>query len=151
MEKAYITLKKDGLQTTIQSRHHIYHADEAVESGGTDTMVGPVEMTMGALGSCVAMTMKLYADRKGWPLDGVEVEVEVERFRGSDYPAYDGDEAYIHEIRQRIKLHGDLSAEQHERILEIGGKCPVHRLLATPTFWVETVLSADEKFEPQPE
>jgi putative redox protein len=147
MSKAYVTVQKEGLQTTVHTRHHVYHADEPEEAGGTDTMVNPVEMAMGALGSCIAMTMKLYADRKGWPLEQVEIEVEVERFRGKDYADNEGDERYVHEIRKRVKLHGDLSDEQRARIMEIGGMCPVHRIIATPTFWVETLLDNTEVIE----
>ena len=72
MSKAHITLR-EGLQTTIKSRGHVYHADEPESNGGSDTMVSPMEMALGALGSCIAITMRLYADRKGWPLEGVEV------------------------------------------------------------------------------
>jgi len=148
MSKTYVTVQKDSLQTTIHTRQHVYHADESVDDGGTDTMVDPEEMIMGALGSCIAITMKSYADRKQWPLESIEVEVEVERFRASDYPGYDGDERYVHEIRKRIKLHGDLTDEQRSRIMEIGSKCPVHRIIATPTFWVETLLDTATEFEP---
>lgn len=148
MGKAFVTLQSEGLQTTIQTRHHTYHADEPLDDGGTDTMVGPMEMAMGALGSCVAMTMKMYADRKKWPLEGVEIEIESERFKARDYDEYDGDERYIHEIRKKVKLLGDLTADQRTRILEIGGKCPVHRLIATPTFFKETLISEEEVFEP---
>jgi putative redox protein len=147
MAKAFVILKKDSLQTTIQTRHHTYNADEPVADGGTDSAVGPVEMTMGALGSCIAMTMKLYADRKQWPLDGVEIEVEVERFNAKDYDEYNGDARYIHEIRKKVKLLGDLTDEQRTRILEIGGKCPVHQLIATPTFFKEILLDTGEPFE----
>jgi len=142
MSKTRVTLT-DGYRTTIQSGNHVYHSDEPEEAGGTDTAVNPTAMTMGALGSCIAMTMKMYAQRKGWPLQSVEIELDYERFRGSNYAAYEGDERYIHEIRKAITLHGNLTEDQRERILEIGARCPVHRLIDTPTFWVETVLEAE--------
>lgn len=144
MSKAFVSLKKDRVQTTIQTRQHVYHADEPITDGGTDEMVNPVEMLLGALGSCIAMTMKLYADRKQWPLEGVEIEVEVEKFSANDYPEYHGTERYIHEIRKQVKLLGPLSEEQRQRILEIGSKCPVHRIIATPTFFKETLLENEE-------
>lgn len=149
MSKTQVSLS-GGLQTKITTRHHTYYSDEPESAGGTDTMVSPVEMTMGALGACVAMTIKLYAERKGWPLEGVDVELEVERFRGRDYPDYDGNERYVHEIRERVTLHGDLSDEQKSRMMEIGGKCPVHRIISTPTFWVEDLVEADTT-DPVPE
>ena len=147
MSKAYITLKNERLQTTIQTRQHTYHADESLADGGTDEMVNPVEMLLGALGSCIAMTIKLYADRKQWALEGVEVEIEVEKFNANDYPEYHGTERFIHEIRKKIKLLGPLTDEQRQRILEISNKCPVHRIIATPTFFKETLLESEEPVE----
>jgi putative redox protein len=151
MGKAFVTLENEGMQTTIHTRHHTYHTDEPFDAGGNDTMVTPMEMVMGALGSCIAMTMKMYADRKKWNLERVEVTVESERFNAKDYPEYEGDEHYVHEIRKRVKLFGDLSDDQRNRILEIGGKCPVHRLLATPTFFKDDLLSTEDPFAVVPE
>jgi len=147
MAKAKVILPKDGLQATIQSGNHTYYADEPIEDGGTDTGPTPTQMVMGALGACVAMTMRLYAQRKGWVLDGVEIELDFERFKGKDYPAYNGDERYIHEITKKIKLIGDLTQEQHDRIIEIGGMCPVHRLIASPAFFVEEVIQQEQAAE----
>jgi len=149
MSKATIVLPKEGLQATIQAGNHTFYADEPIEDGGTDTGPSPTEMVMGALGSCIAITMRLYADRKGWGLDGVEINLDFERFRGSDYEGYTGTERYVHEIRKGIVLHGDLTDKQRERILEIGGKCPVHRLLASPAFFVEEVLEQEKSAEAQ--
>lgn len=144
MSKAKVTLPKDGLQTTIQSGEHIYHADEPIDAGGTNTGPSPTEMAMGALGSCIAMTMRLYAQRKGWELEGVEIELDFERLKGKDYEAYDGDARYVHEITKNVTLHGDaLSSEQRARIIEIGGMCPVHRLIASPAFFVEKVIEQE--------
>lgn len=142
MSKATISLR-DGYKTEIKSRDHIYYADEPVSAGGEDSAPTPTEMAMGALGACIAITMKLYAERKGWDLQSVDIDLDFERFRGSDYPRYEGDERYIHEIRKGITLHGDLTPEQVDRIKEIGGKCPVHRLIATPSFFVEKVIAEE--------
>jgi putative redox protein len=85
------------------------------------------------------ITMQMYANRKGWPLEKAEVKLELERFNGSDYPAYKGDASFVHEIREDIVLHGSqLTDEQRERLLEISTKCPVRRVLANPTFFVES-------------
>jgi uncharacterized OsmC-like protein len=143
MSKAYVRLGNEGYRTEIKSRGHTYYADEPEDDGGLDSGPTPVEMAMGSLGACIAITMRLYAERKGWPLEGVEIDLDFERFKGADYAAYEGDERYIHEIRKAIKLHGDLTPEQRERILDIGGKCPVHRLIATPSFFVEQELAKE--------
>lgn len=145
MAKAKVILPREGYKTAIHSRNHVYYADEPLDEGGTDTGPTPMEMLAGSLGACIAITMRLYAERKEWPLEGVEVEIDTERFRGKDYTDYEGTEAYIHEIRKGIKLIGPLTEEQKERILKIGGKCPVHRLIATPSFFVEQVLAEEAR------
>ena len=145
MAKAKVVLPKEGLKTDIYSGNHLYHSDEPLEDGGTDSAPTPTQMLMGALGSCIAITMRLYAQRKGWPLDGVEIELDFERFRGSDYAAYNGDAAFVQEISKSIKLIGTLSQEQKDRILEIGGKCPVHRLLLSPNFFVDKILAEENE------
>lgn len=147
MSKAKIILPKEGVQTTIVSGNHTYYADEPIEDGGTDTGPSPTQMVMGALGSCIAITMRLYADRKGWSLEGVELDLDFERFRSKDYPAYEGDERYVHEITKKVTLHGALTPEQKERIIEIGGMCPVHRLIASPSFFVEEILEQEHSAE----
>lgn len=136
MSKAIVSLK-DSYRATIVTGKHTWYADEPEEDGGTDSAPTPSELLKGALGSCIAITIKLYAERKKWPLEGVDVQIDYERFNGADYDAYEGDELYVHEFRKQIVLHGPLTEEQKARLLEIGGKCPVHRALATPAFFVQ--------------
>lgn len=144
MAQAQITLRKDDkFRTKIQSRHHVYYADEPEDAGGDDTAATPMEMAMGSLGACIAITVKLYADRKGWPLEGIDVSLDSQRFNAKDYDAYEGDAQFIHEIRKGIKFHGDLSEDQLERLYDIAGKCPVHRLIANPVFFVEKALEEE--------
>ena len=147
MSSAKVTLGKTGLQATIKTANHVIYADEPIDDGGTDTGPSPTEMAMGALGACIAMTMRLYAQRKGWALEGVEIDLNFERFLGKEYEAHEGDDRYIHEIRKAITLHGPLSDKQRERIIEIGGKCPVHRLIATPSYFVDEVIAEEEASE----
>ena len=87
--------------------------------------------------------------RKGWPLEGVEIDLNFERFAGKDYAAHEGDDRYVHEIRKAITLHGPLSDKQRDRIKEIGAKCPVHRLIATPSYFVDQAI-AEEQAESEP-
>ncbi len=148
MAKASVSLRtEDGFKTRIQARDHVYYADEPADKGGTDEMATPSEMAMGALGACIAITVRMYADRKGWPVERVDVDLDFERFKGSEYPGYDGDAGFVHEVRKSIRFTGDLSDEQRERLLEIAGKCPVHRLLALPTFFVEQALEEENTSE----
>ncbi|MCU0512296.1 MAG: OsmC family protein [Anaerolineae bacterium] len=132
----------DGYRTTITSRGHTYHADEPETEGGADSAPTPSEMLMGALGSCIAITIKLYAGRKGWPLTGVDVALDYERFKGDAYADYAGEAAFVHEIREQVVLHGDLTADQRDKLLEIASKCPVSRVIELPAFFQRTLLAA---------
>ncbi len=128
----------EGLRTVAQAGHHIWNADEPESDGGTDTAPSPTEMLLGALGSCMVMTVHMYANRKGWPLDKVEVNLELERYSAADYPAYQGEAKFVSEIREHVTVYGDeLTDEQHTRLHDIASKCPVRRVLANPTFFVE--------------
>lgn len=137
-----ITLR-DETRTEIKVRHHEWHCDEPVADGGGDTAPTPGEMMLGALGSCMAITCKMYARRKGWDLQAVEVQVDYERFKGADYPLHDGAELYVHEVRKALTFHGDLDDKQRRRLYDIAGKCPIHRLLASPTYFVDMALAAE--------
>lgn len=141
-----ITLR-DGMKTTVNIRNHEFHADEPIEDGGTDTAPTPGEMMLGALGSCMAITCKMYAERKGWDLKGVDVKVDYERFKGADYDLHEGDDLFVHEVRKSLIFHGDLDEKQIARLYDISTKCPIHRLLSTPTYFVELALEEDKASE----
>jgi len=138
---------EQGYRTAIQIRNHTVFADELIQDGGTDTAPTPMEIMLGTVGACIAVTTKAYAQRKGWPLDRVWVELDMERIKREDYPAYTGDAAFIHEIREHIRFEGDLTDEQKQRLLAIAGKCPVHRTLENPVFFASNLVEA----LPQPE
>jgi putative redox protein len=106
----------------ITDGKHQWHADEPTSVGGADTGPNPTRMICGALGACTVITVQMYAGRKQWPLTGVEVTVTKDP-RGK--PA-DG----ATELDRQIRLTGELSAEQRERLLDVANKCPVHKLLS---------------------
>jgi putative redox protein len=133
----------NNFRTEITVRGHTIIADEPEDAGGTNTGPTPMELMLGALGACVAITLKLYADRKGWPLEGVETAQTHEKYKKDDYPAYEGEALFVNEIRQQIVLHGPLTDDQCERLLEIAGKCPVSRVITDPTFIVKELLRAE--------
>ncbi|KAA2285605.1 OsmC family protein [Arenimonas fontis] len=101
----------------IVGRHHTV-ADEPVDLGGADTGPAPDELVLQALGACTAITLRMYAERKQWPLEGVEVSL--------DYGHRDKESAVI---ERRLSLRGPLDQAQRERLLQIADACPVHRLL----------------------
>lgn len=96
---------------------HRLRADEEKEKGGDDTGPTPHELLLAALGSCTAMTLKVYAERKGWTLRNVHV----------DLTGANSDAGYV--ITRVLTLDGDLDAEQRQRLVEIADKCPVHKTL----------------------
>ncbi len=133
-----ITVRNEqGYQTAMHIRQHTVMADEHIEDGGTDIAPTPMEILLGTVGACVAVTTRAYAQRKGWALESVTVELDMERIKSENYPAYNGDAPFIHEIREHIEFVGDLTDEQRERLHAIALKCPVHVTLANPVFFVD--------------
>jgi putative redox protein len=141
MPKAIVRLQ-DGLQAVIMAGNHTWISDEPIIDGGTDKGPSPTEMLVGSLGACMAMTAKLYAQRKNWPLEQVEVEVEYQKYNAMEYPNYEGDAPFVYEFRERVVFHGDLTDEQKARLTEISRKCPVRRVLQNPVFFVEQPINS---------
>jgi len=111
---------RDGFVHRVETASgHTVSFDEPESEGGTDTAPAPTAMLAAALTACTAMTLKLYADRKGWDLEGIEVEVETE---------WDGPRPARYRVDLRLPDH--LDEEQRERLRVIAAKCPVHRTLA---------------------
>jgi putative redox protein len=119
-------------------RHHLL-ADEPADLGGSDRGPTPYGLLAAALGACTSMTLRLYARRKGWPLAEVGVDVEHDRIHAAD-AGDDGKGRGIDLFRRTIRLDGPLDADQRARLLEIAGKCPVHRTLVAGAK-VETALA----------
>lgn len=119
-------------------RHHAV-ADEPKAYGGTDRGMSPYGFLAAALGACTSMTIRMYARKKGWPLDHVSVDVTHDRMHAQD--AATGIVPRIDRFHRAIRLEGALSPEQRERLREIANNCPVHRTLETGAE-VETVLIA---------
>lgn len=119
-----------GLRQEIRVRNHQLVADEPVESGGTNLGPTPYDLLLAALGSCTAMTILMYARRKGWPVEGVRVELEYDRVHARDCAECDEqDDAYLERFRKLITVRGPLDEPQRARLEEIARRCPVHRTL----------------------
>jgi putative redox protein len=101
--------------------NHTWSADEPREAGGADAGPGPHRLLLSSLGACTCVTLRMYAARKGWTLSRVEVELQ---FNPDGPPAAGGSD-----IRRRITMHGELSVEQRERLLQIANLCPIHKVL----------------------
>lgn len=142
MDRAKVRTEQ-GYQTTVTTDNHLWHSDTSIEGGGTDKGPNPEEMLLGALGSCTVMTLHMYANRKQWNLQRVEVDLELEKHKATDYPAYEGDAGFVNVIQQDIRLTGDLDEKQRARLMEIAGKCPVNRVISGPTFIEKQEITAE--------
>jgi uncharacterized OsmC-like protein/fermentation-respiration switch protein FrsA (DUF1100 family) len=117
------------LQQLVSVGSHRFFADEPVAQGGLGSGPTPYDLLLAALGACTSMTLRLFADRKGWPLANVRVALSHHKIHAEDCADCETREGRIDEITRRISLRGELDAGQRAEFLEIADKCPVHRTL----------------------
>ncbi len=131
-----------GFATKVFTSTHELAADEPeTVNGGTDTGPSPYDLLLASLGSCTTMTLRMYADRKGWPLEGVSLTLEHRRVHAKDCDECESGEGLVDAIDKELVLLGPLTGEQRQRLLEIADRCPVHRTLTTETV-IRTRLAA---------
>jgi putative redox protein len=124
-------LHLENLQHEATIRSHSIVLDEPPEAGGDDQGMTPYEALLAGLGGCIAITVRLYARRKNWPLEDIRVTLTHERNHARDCQDCESPESVgmLDVIREKVELTGDLSDEQRTRLHEIAGRCPVHRSL----------------------
>lgn len=122
-----------GYQTEIWSGGHTLRADEPTSLGGTDTGPTPYDLLLAGLGACTGITLRMYADRKSWPLEGVRVSLDHAKQHAADCEDCSDDDARLDTMNRRIELTGPLSEEQRARLMEIADRCPVHKTLEAGT------------------
>jgi uncharacterized OsmC-like protein len=116
------------LQEVVSGKHHL-RADEPVNAGGNDAAPGPYDYLLIALGVCTSMTIGLYARRKQFPLQDITVSLSHSRIHAQDCEECETKEGMLDRIDTHIELTGPLTPEQRAKLIEIAGKCPVHRTL----------------------
>jgi putative redox protein len=140
-----IVTSVSGLRQDVTAGRHAFVADEPVAVGGSDAGPDPYALLLAALGACTAMTLRMYADRKKWPLGAIRVELSHSRVYPADCVGCEEPGARVDRIARKIGLSGPLDESQVARLAEIAARCPVHKTL------VAGVQVADEvSIQPPP-
>ncbi|MEX1250806.1 MAG: alpha/beta fold hydrolase [Hyphomonas sp.] len=113
----------------VRSGRHSLMADEPVDVGGADAGPSPYDLLAASLAACKSMTMRMYANRKQWKVDQIAVSVKHDKVHAADCADCETREGKIDVFTVSLTIEGDLDAEQRARLIEISGKCPVHRTL----------------------
>ena len=127
--KITATIGQDKYKTLIQNSHQTIIADEHESVGGQSLGFNPHELLASSLAACTCITLRMYADRKHWTLDTIDVQVNISKDK-------------IHEsthFERTITIHGDLNEEQRNRLLEIANVCPIHKTLSK-TIYINTLI-----------
>lgn len=119
------TTSANGFRTEISVAGHTVVADEPAGSGGANDGPSPYDLLLGAIGACTAMTVRMYAARKQWPLESVVVRLRNERKHAVDCENCTSQAVGIKRIEREVELRGQLTEEQRKRLLEIADRCPV--------------------------
>ncbi len=142
-EDVAVQLGTDGYTTEVQAGKHTFLADEPADVGGNDMGPTPYQLLNAALGTCTAMTLKMYADRKKWPLERVTVHLSHSKKHLEDSSHPESKNSKIEEFNRILEIEGELDEDQRNRLLEIADKCPVHRTLTERDVHVKTVLKGE--------
>jgi len=124
------TIGLSGFRTDVSARSHAIVADEPISAGGTDIGPTPYEFLLTALATCTVMTLRMYADRKQWPLASASVGLRSSHSHEKDCEDCMTKKVDIGKIERRIDLGGPITEEQRVRLMEIADRCPVKQTLA---------------------
>lgn len=122
MDEVLVEIGEARYRSVVRAGEHQLIADEPAALGGGDSGMDPMALLLAALGSCTTITLRMYADRKQWPLTGVTIRLTLQQQKTPEST----------HILTRLWLQGPLEEAQRTRLLEISGRCPVHRILNHP-------------------
>lgn len=126
-----VNIGTEKYKTEVIIGKHTLQVDEPETVGGKDLGPTPVDLLLSSLGTCKAITMRMYADQKNWNLEKIEIDLSLEVIKNNP--------TQYTQIEVQINLIGDLDEQQKERILKVGNKCPIHKIMENP-FQIETKL-----------
>ncbi len=130
----------EGTQVAIRARDFTWLGDEPTGAGGTDTGPTPYEILLGSLAACITITLRLYADHKGIPLEEVHVQLEYDRVHADDCVGCDERaDGWIERIQSHVTLRGTFDETQRKRLAQVAERCPVHKTLANGVHIVDSV------------
>jgi putative redox protein len=132
----------ENYQVQINARQHQFVADEPESKGGDDRGPNPYDLLLASLAACKVITVHMYAQRKGWPVEKVNISMSHQKIDAADCDDCDSESGKVDEIRCDISFEGDLDDDQRQRLAEIANRCPVHRTLSSETK-IRTTLKHD--------
>ena len=123
---------KDLYRTEVRADKHLIIADEPLDVGGKDLGMNPNQFLLASLGTCTVMTLRMYADRKEWPVDSIKVDLTLDIVKNLNQQT-----SYI---KRHIFIEGNINDEQKQRMLKIADSCPLHRILTNPIVITSNLL-----------
>jgi len=128
IESATALIGHTQYQTVVNSGGHSLIADEPIEAGGSDTAMNPFSLLLASLASCTAITLRMYINRKMWPIEEIKADIDMFKTLTGTY------------IETRLSFKGEVSDEQRDRLIKIANACPVHKILVG-NIDINTVIS----------
>jgi putative redox protein len=131
-----------SFKTEIVAGPHTFYADEPTEAGGTEAGATPYDFLCAALGACTSMTVHVVAKREKIPLTGIELTITNDRQHAQDCADCSTPAGYIHRFNVQIRLSGDLTPQQKQRIVDVARRCPVFKTLQSEIKIDEVLVEA---------
>jgi len=127
--EVFVTEENNKFLRGLYTQYHKILADEPQSVGGSDIGPDPYELLLMSLGACTSMTLRMYANRKKWDIENIQVKLKHQRVHSDDCDKPGGKDCYASVMERSISYEGELTPQEHNRFLEIADKCPVHKTL----------------------